>query len=134
MNKLGTLTVPYGGKTKYEGFHPGVDVANKEGTPVPAMSSGTVTGISSGHQQGDNGFGNSVVIQDKNGLRHKYSHLSNVGVKLGQNIQSGQEVGPMGKTGSVYSPSGGDPSHLDYRIVNAYGKYVNPYPIIKRNI
>jgi len=45
---LGTVTTPYGGMTKYEGFHKGVDVANKKGTPIPAFASGVVTKVMNG--------------------------------------------------------------------------------------
>ena len=55
-----------------------------------------------------------------------YSHLNNSYVRVGQNITPGTIVGGMGNTGSTYSLHGGTGSHLDYRIKDLYGKYVNP--------
>jgi hypothetical protein len=39
----------------------------------------------------------------------------------------------MGKSGNSYSPSGWDPSHLDLRIVDAYGRYKNPMTYLNNN-
>lgn len=36
-----------------------------------------------------------------------------------------------GNSGSTYSNTGGTGSHLDFRIKNAYGKYVNPFSYLK---
>lgn len=126
LKSLGKITMPYGGATRYEKFHPGVDVANKEGTPIPAMTNGVVTEVTSGHQNGENNYGNQVSVKDDQGNTHYYSHVKNAFVKRGQRVHGGQPIAAMGKTGSAYSPSGGDPTHLDYRVVNAYGKYRNP--------
>lgn len=127
FKNLGVLTVPYGAKTAEEEFHPGVDFANAMGTPIPSFSDGVVTKAEGGHAQGDNNFGNTVEIQDAEGNTHQYHHLQNIGVKPGQQVAKGQPVATMGNTGATYSPSGqGDGTHLDYRIVSAYGKYRNP--------
>ena len=128
------MTVPFGGQTAWEGNHPGVDIANKQGTPVPAMASGVVTGVVNGKGQADpnnpsdpnHGFGNQVSIKDPYGNEHRYSHLHNTYVKVGQRVNKGDIIGPMGSSGSSYSPSGGDATHLDYRLLDAYGRYMNP--------
>lgn len=129
---LGVLTVPYGGKTQEEQFHPGVDVANDMGTPIPATVNGTVVEADGGHVQGENNFGNSVIIKDAEGNNHEFHHLQNIGVKPGQKVSQGQQVATMGNSGATYSQSGkGDGTHLDYRIVTAYGKYLNPMTYLK---
>lgn len=131
-NTLGVLTVPFGGKTKEEDFHPGVDYANQMGTPIPATVDGTVTKTDDGHVQGENNFGNSVTIKDANGDSHEFHHLQKIGVKPGQQVAKGQQVATMGNTGATYSQSGkGDGTHLDYRIVTAYGKYKDPSKYIQ---
>ena len=128
MSQLGNKTADFGGKTKYEDFHPGVDIANAKGTPIPAFASGTVVKKETGYKNGDNGFGNKIVIKDKLGAEQSYNHLERPEVEVGQQVQQGQEIAKMGNTGSVYSKSGkGDGTHLDYRIVDSYNKYVNPY-------
>lgn len=131
---LGSLTTGFGDTTRYEKFHPAIDIANKIGTPIPAFTPGTVVSVSTGKKQGDKGYGNSVIVVDADGNKHRYSHLHKVFVKVGQKVGSGQQLATMGNTGSTYSPSGkGTGSHLDYRIVDAYNKAVNPYDLLKKS-
>lgn len=127
LTSLGRITTQYGGRTAYEKFHPGLDIANREGTQIPAFASGVVKAI----KQNQKGYGNSVVVMDNKGNNHAYSHLKASFVKPGQKVKKGQPIAQMGATGGAYSPSGGDASHLDYRIVSAYGRYKNPYSYIK---
>jgi len=124
---LGTTTVPYGGSTRYEKFHPGVDVAAPIGKPIPSFTPGKVTQVKTGQKQGSPGYGNYVIVTDPYGAQHRYSHLHQSFVKVGQDIPAGGTLGTMGNTGQTYSEHGGTGSHLDYRILNAYKKYVNPY-------
>lgn len=131
LTSIGRVTTPYGAQTEEEGAHPGVDVANKKGTPIPAFAGGTVMQTINGRKQGENNFGNSVVIKDPAGDVHRYSHLNTINVQPGQNVPAGKEIGTMGATGAAYSPSGGDASNLDYRVVNAYGQYIDPMKYVK---
>lgn len=118
----GVITTQFGGKTRDEPVHPGVDIANASGTPIPAFADGVVTGVGG---KGD-GSGNVVILKDKEGNTHQYGHLQRAVVKPGQQVKKGQQIAKMGKSGNSYSPSGGDPSHLDIRIATAYGKWKNP--------
>lgn len=131
FSNLGKMTVPYGGSTRYEAKHPGVDIANAIGTPIPAFSGGTVSQVVSGKKQGDPGFGNFVVVTDPQGGKHRYSHLNQAFVKVGTPIKRGQQIGTMGHSGQTYSESGGSGSHLDIRIRDAFGKYANPFTYLK---
>lgn len=131
LAKLGNVTTPFGGKTRYEPFHNGIDIANQNGTPIPNMKSGQVIGIKPGQKNGENGFGNSVLVKDKENNVHRYSHLKDIMVKPGDIVGEGNTIGTMGDTGSSYSETGGDSSHLDYRIVDAYGRYKNPAKYLK---
>jgi len=126
LSELGTVTTPYGGSTKWEAKHPGIDIANQIGTPIPSTIGGRVTGVQTGQRQGDKGYGNFVIITDAFGNQHRYSHLNQNFVTLGQEVQPGQLLGGMGNTGQTYSLHGGDGSHLDYRIRSAYGVYMDP--------
>lgn len=127
FKNLGVLTVPYGGKTLEEQVHPGVDFANEKGTPIPSTVNGVVKSAEGGHTQGENNFGNTVEVQDQSGDVHQFHHLEDIVVKPGQRVNRGQTVATMGNSGATYSQSGkGDGTHLDYRIVTAYGKYKNP--------
>ncbi|MCK5138419.1 MAG: M23 family metallopeptidase [Candidatus Heimdallarchaeota archaeon] len=131
LKNLGAITTKYGGSTRYEKFHPGIDIANKIGTPIPAWTGGTVSEIATGKKQGDKGYGNYVMVTDNEGNKHRYSHLDDSYVKVGQQIAPGTVLGGMGATGSTYSLHGGTGSHLDYRIRDLYGRYVDPYKFIK---
>lgn len=132
FKNLGVMTVPFGGSTDQEAFHPGVDFANVKGTPVPAFVDGTVTNTDGGHVHGENNFGNSITITDAEGNNHEFHHLQNIGVQPGQQVRKGQNVATMGNTGAAYSKSGqGDGTHLDYRIVTAFGKYKNPMTYVR---
>ena len=126
LKRLGNLTTGYGGETRTEAVHKGVDVANASGTPIPNMAKGIVTAIKTGQVQGSKGYGNSVIIKTKNGDSYRYSHLRDVLVKPGQKVPEGKKIGTMGDSGNTYSPTGGDGSHLDLRILDAYGKYRDP--------
>ena len=128
---LGNLTVGFGDKTLEENFHPGVDIASQNGTPIPATVDGIVTKTDGGHVQGENNFGNTVEFKDAQGNTHQFHHLQNINVKPGQQVQSGQQIATMGRSGAVYSPSGNDPTHLDYRIVSKYNQYINPMIYLK---
>lgn len=133
LANLGVETTPYGGSTKFEQYHLGVDLAGKYNTPVPAINPGIVTDIKTGQVQGDPGFGNFVVITDpQTGRQFRYSHLSNdfVPLKIGQQVNKGTILGGEGNSGQTYSEHGGSGTHLDLRIKNAYGKYENPTPYL----
>jgi murein DD-endopeptidase MepM/ murein hydrolase activator NlpD len=95
--------------------HLGVDYAAPAGTPVAAVAAGKV--ISAGV---DGGFGNSVRLRhDVGGLETMYSHLSVIGVHVGQSVTQGQWIGDVGATGLATGP------HLDFRVFE-HGKPTNP--------
>lgn len=123
----GQITTPFGGKTRGEAVHPGLDIANKTGTPIPAFADGTVTSVG----PTTNGMGNIVTLRDTGGNVHQYGHLQGATVKPGQAVKKGQQIAKMGATGNSYSPTGGDPSHLDLRIATAYGKWKNPMTYLR---
>ena len=132
LGDLGTVTTPYGGSTRYEKVHPGIDIANKIGTIIPSFLGGKVTAVETGRRQGERGYGNYVIITDQYGGKHRYSHLSQSYVKVGQDVQTGAPIGAMGATGQTYSLTGGTGSHLDYRILDAYNRYINPVAYISK--
>lgn len=131
IKSLGTVTVKPGGTTRYEKTHPGIDIANIIGTQIPAFTRGEVSQVVSGQIKGSPGFGNYVIVTDQQGNKHRYSHLSQNYVKVGDPVYAGMPIGAMGATGQTYSLHGGTGSHLDYRIRDIYGKYLSPYQFIK---
>lgn len=120
--KSGTKTTDYGQSTRFESFHPGIDLANKENTPIPSFTEGVVSEVG----QGQKGWGNFVTITDSKGSKWRFSHLKNSLVRVGQKVAPGSTVGTMGHSGNVYSESGGLGTHLDLRIRDIYNQYQNP--------
>ena len=64
-------------------------------------------------------YGNSVVVDHGYGLMSLYAHLSSLGVKEGDRVERGQELGRSGETGLA----GGD--HLHFTML-LHGMPVNP--------
>lgn len=128
FSQLGTITTMPGESTRYEKIHPGIDIANRERTTVPTFVGGTVVDVGANAS----GWGNYVIIRDPYGNQQRYSHLHKSMVNVGQKLASGQPLGLMGKTGSVYSRYGGDPSHLDYRVKNVNNQYVSPISYVNK--
>ncbi len=99
--------------------HLGVDYGAPSGTRVLASASGRVT--LAGWK---GGFGKQVRVRHANGYTTMYGHLSRISVKAGQTISQGQQIGRVGATGVATGP------HLDYRIQDARGKFLNPRKMV----
>jgi murein DD-endopeptidase MepM/ murein hydrolase activator NlpD len=100
-------------------FHQGVDLAAPEGTRVPAFVAGKV--VFSGWQ---NGYGNTVVIENKEGLRTRYAHLSEVTVREGEDVEQSQAVGKVGSTGRSTGP------HLHFEVEKG-GRLFDPLQVLR---
>jgi murein DD-endopeptidase MepM/ murein hydrolase activator NlpD len=94
--------------------HYGLDFRVPTGTPVAAMNSGTVLLARFLYFEG-----NCVVIDHGQGLLTLYFHLSEIKVKEGDSVQSGQEIGLSGGTGRATGP------HL-HVAVRWQGTYLDP--------
>jgi len=104
--------------------HRGTDIAMKTGSRVDSPVSGKV--IKSGAATSDkNGkamhwsYGNMVVVQDDQGMKHILAHLDDTLVKVGDQVEAGQQVGKSGNTGKSTGP------HLHYEQNTADGKVVS---------
>ena len=64
-------------------------------------------------------YGNCVIIDHGLGVQSLYAHLSSIGVKVGDAVKKGQEIGRTGSTGLA----GGD--HLHFTML-LQGTPVNP--------
>jgi murein DD-endopeptidase MepM/ murein hydrolase activator NlpD len=95
--------------------HYGVDYAAPHGTPVLASASGRVVFAGS---KGANG--KLVKIRHPNRYVTYYLHLSRILVKSGQSVAQGQVIGRVGATGRTTG------AHLDYRIQDKRGRFINP--------
>jgi murein DD-endopeptidase MepM/ murein hydrolase activator NlpD len=87
--------------------HLGIDIANRTGTPVLAADAGYV--VMAGRDTW--GYGNQVLIDHGNGFLTRYGHLHTIGVKAGDSVQKGFQVGTMGSTGRSTGP------HLHFEVI-----------------
>ena len=84
-------------------MHTGLDFRGDTGDPIHATAAGTVVGAG-----WSGGYGRMVEIDHGNGLSTRYGHLSQIDVKVGDEIRIGQVIGRMGSTGRSTGP------HLHY--------------------
>jgi murein DD-endopeptidase MepM/ murein hydrolase activator NlpD len=94
--------------------HLGFDLATVQQAPVHASNAGKVVfadflGI----------YGNCVIIDHGLGVQSLYAHMSTIGVKVGDSVTKGMELGRTGSTGLA----GGD--HLHFTML-LQGTPVNP--------
>jgi murein DD-endopeptidase MepM/ murein hydrolase activator NlpD len=94
--------------------HNGVDYQAAVGTPVWAVSDGTVT------RAGNFGpNGNLVCLKHLNGFETCYAHLSKVMVRNGQHVSQKQVIALTGSTGRSTGP------HLHFALKRS-GAFLNP--------
>jgi murein DD-endopeptidase MepM/ murein hydrolase activator NlpD len=101
--------------------HGGWDIATASGTPVLASASGKV--IAAGFS--NVGYGLHVVLDHGNGLKTLYGHLSQIDVKLNDEITLSTQIGLVGSTGNSTGP------HLHYE-VRLSDVPVDPGPFLDR--
>jgi murein DD-endopeptidase MepM/ murein hydrolase activator NlpD len=104
--------------TYYPHFHGGIDLANRCGTPILAIGTGTVKASGRPLWPWDSGYG--VVISHGSGVQSWYWHLkAQVVVSPGQVVSRGQVIGYEGNTGN----STGCHLHMG---INDHGVWENP--------
>lgn len=104
---------------KVQSRHQGLDYAVPSGTPVEAINSGTVLLAQPLYFEG-----NCVVLDHGQGLLSLYMHLSDITVKQGETVKTGQELGLSGGTGRATGP------HL-HIAVRWQGIYLDPATLMK---
>ena len=95
--------------------HTGTDFAAKEGTPIMASGSGTIT-----RAKWCGGGGNCIKIKHNSTYSTIYAHMKNFakGLRVGKKVRQGQIIGYVGSTGMSTGP------HLHYEVI-VNGKKVN---------
>ena len=96
-------TYIYKGKEIDQQVHLGFDLAVTANVPVSAAQRGVVV-----HASDLGIYGNCVIIDHGLGVQSLYGHLSSIGVKVGDKVEKGQEIGRSGQTGLA----GGDHLHF----------------------
>ena len=99
----GPISGVYGSQRFYNGVprspHYGVDVAVPTGTPVGAPGPGVIT-----LAEPDLFFSGGTIILDHGyGLSSSFLHLSEVTVRVGQEVAAGEVIGAVGATGASSS-------------------------------
>ena len=98
----------------YSRLHAGVDFGAAYGSPIYAVSDGSVSfaGWHGGH-------GNYVRLEHGGGLSTGYGHMSRIATLPGQSVRQGQVIGYVGSTGLSTGP------HLHYETYMG-GRPVDP--------
>ncbi len=118
------VTSPYGMRMHptlhVRKLHTGIDFGAPMGTPMRAALKGKVT-----FAGWSTGYGNRVVIShgtmDGKKVSTTYNHMSAINVHVGQELNTGDQVGAVGSTGF----STGAHCHFE---VQVNGNYVDPAP------
>lgn len=105
-------------------YHTALDIAGPIGTPVYAAHSGTVEGVLIGTWDG--GYGTNVWINNGDGIKTHYAHLSGINVATGQSVVGGQTIiGWRGNTGRSTGPH----THFEIQV---NGVLVNPLNYVRQ--
>ncbi len=93
-----SATITSGFGARWGNVHKGIDLWNqqKANTPILAAKEGTV--IEAGANRA--GYGNMVVLDHGDGLQTYYAHMRRIDVSIGEEVERGQMLGLMGKTGN----------------------------------
>ncbi len=111
----GVFTSGYG--ARWGTHHFGIDIANAIGTPILAVTNGTV--IEAGPASG---FGLWVRVQQDDGTVGVYGHVDQFSVFVGQQVAAGEQIATMGNRGQSTGP------HLHYEVHLADGTKIDPAP------
>ena len=86
--------------------HYGIDIAAKKGTPIKSSGRGIVTLAEKDLYY----TGGTIIMDHGHGISTIYSHLEDVLVLVGDQINQGDIIGTVGSTGRSTGP------HLDFRV------------------
>nr|WP_239476934.1 M23 family metallopeptidase [Nocardia arizonensis] len=109
----GTLTSSYG--PRWGTNHDGLDIANAIGTPIVAVTDGTV--IEAGPAQG---FGLWIRVLQDDGTIGVYGHMNEIFVAAGQRLRAGETIATVGNRGQSTGP------HLHYEVWRTGGGKADP--------
>lgn len=102
-------------------YHPGIDIACAEGTPVLATAAGHVA-----YAAFDSTYGFMIVLQHNDSVQSLYGHNQKLLVQQGQDVLAGSRIALSGNTGVSTAP------HLHYEI-RINDEPINPLEVDARN-
>jgi murein DD-endopeptidase MepM/ murein hydrolase activator NlpD len=104
--------------------HKGVDMMARHGTPVYAITSGTITRLN------NNGLGGiSIYMFGDDGNEYYYTHLQGYAdISTGMQVGAGRLIAYVGSTGNASASA----PHLHFEVHPGGGSSVNPYPYAAR--
>lgn len=111
----GSFTSGFG--IRWGANHYGVDIANKIGTPILAVTDGEV--IEAGPASG---FGLWIRLKHDDGTISVYGHVDRILVHTGQRVKAGDQIATMGNRGFSTGP------HLHFEVWTEDGRKINPTP------
>jgi murein DD-endopeptidase MepM/ murein hydrolase activator NlpD len=100
-------------------MHTGLDFRGESGEAIHVTANGTV--VNAGWS---GGYGRMIEVDHGNGLSTRYGHLSEIDVKVGDEVHIGQVIGRMGSTGRSTGP------HLHYE-TRIDGEPVDPEKFLR---
>ncbi|NPU12995.1 peptidoglycan DD-metalloendopeptidase family protein [Bradyrhizobium sp. 83002] len=103
-------------------MHTGLDFRAATGDPVRVTANGKV--VNAGWA---GGYGRMVEVDHGNGLSTRYGHLSEINVKIGQQVKIGDIIGEVGSTGRSTGP------HLHYE-TRIDGEAVDPQKFLRAGV
>jgi murein DD-endopeptidase MepM/ murein hydrolase activator NlpD len=103
-------------------MHTGLDFRAATGDPVRVTANGKVVSAA-----WSGGYGRMVEVDHGNGLSTRYGHLSQINVKVGEQVKIGQVIGEVGSTGRSTGP------HLHYE-TRIDGEAVDPQKFLRAGV
>ena len=94
--------------------HTGTDIAASAGTTIWAAKAGTVI-----YAGWSNGYGYNILISHPDGTRTRYAHCSELAAYVGQQVDQGQVIGYVGRTGNATG------NHCHFEIISSSGAFLD---------
>jgi len=119
----GTVTRGFG----WDGpaWHPGIDIGTLRSLDITAAAPGVVEAVA--YAPHFEGYGNIVLVDLGDGLEALYAHLAEIGVSVGDTVETGQKLGVAGCTGYCTG------THLHFEL-RQDGVAFDPAPLLPATI
>lgn len=88
------------------GYHTGLDLVARSGTPIYAPADGKVVAAGPG-----GAYGNMTKLRHADGVITLYAHQTSFNVSVGQSVKRGDQIGTVGASGNVTGP------HLHWEVL-----------------